>query len=69
LIERFEDEILPFTTKHGSEIGESALQGNLLCEEIIRRQHLFCDGLPEKRPENFKRLIECLKLWEIRRVH
>lgn len=69
LIEKFEDEVLPFTKKHGPEIGEKAMQGDVVCEEIIRRQHLFVSGLPEKRPENFKLLVKALKTWDQRRFH
>ena len=68
-IEKFEDEVLPFTQEHGPRIGESAMQGDVLCEEIIRRQHLFIEGLPEKRPENYRLLIKALKIWDTRRFH
>lgn len=69
LIERFEQDVLPFVTKHGSEIGDSAMQGDRDCEEIIRRHHLFVEGLPHLRPTNFKLLIAALKRWEQKRAH
>lgn len=68
-IERFEDEVLPYTQEHGPRIGELAMQGNKLCEEIIRRQQIFMEGIPEKRPENFKLLVKALKLYDSRRFH
>ena len=67
LIERFEDEVLPFALKHGPQIGEMAMNGDLAAEEIIRRQHLFVLGVPEMRQFNYKLLVKAIKLWEERR--
>lgn len=68
LVERFEDEVLPYSMKHGPEIGERAMQGDLDCEEIIRRQRMFCEGMPHLRPLNFRLLVAALKRWESKRV-
>lgn len=67
LMEKFEDEILPYTQKHGAQIGEMAMNGDLAAEEIIRRQHLFVMGLPEYRKFNLQLLIKAMKQWESRR--
>ncbi len=67
LIERFEEDVLPYTIKHGPQIGEMAMNGDLAAEEIIRRQHLFVEGLPEMRSFNYKLLVKAIKLWESRR--
>lgn len=64
MIEKFESEILPYTIKHGPRIGESAMNGDVVAEEIIRRQRLFVEGLPEMRRTNLAMLINALKLWE-----
>lgn len=64
LIEKFENEVLPYTLKNGPRIGEAAMQGNTVAEEIIRRQQLFVEGLPELRRANFKMLLIALQLWE-----
>lgn len=66
LIDKFETEILPYTIKNGPKIGEAAMQGDRVAEEIIRRQQLFVEGLPELRRANFKMLTIALKLWEKR---
>lgn len=63
MIERFEDHILPFTIKNGPKIGESAMNGDAAAEEIIRRQRLFVEGVPEMRFLNFKLLNKAIKLW------
>lgn len=69
LIERFETDVLPFVVRHGSEIGESAMQGDLDCEEIIRRHRLFVEGMPHLRPANYRLLTAALKRWETKRVN
>lgn len=63
IVEKFEDEILPFTIKHGPRIGEAAMKGDQVAEEIIRRQQMFCEGLPEMRGMNFRMLVAALKTW------
>jgi hypothetical protein len=67
LIERFESDVLPFVTRHGSEIGERAMQGDTDCEEVIRRHRLFVEGVPDLRPFNYRLLTQALKRWEHRR--
>lgn len=64
LLEKFEVEILPYTMKHGSRIGAAAMDGNPVAEEVIRRQRLLVEGLPEMRATNFKMLVSALKAWE-----
>lgn len=64
MIERFERDVLPYTIKHGPHIGDSAMKGNVIAEEIIRRHRLFVEGLPELRATNFNLLVNALKLWE-----
>ncbi len=67
LIEKFETEILPFVEKNGTEIGERAMQGDVDCEQIIRRHHLFVGGLAHLRQTNFRMLVAALKRWESKR--
>lgn len=67
LIDRFEREILPYTEKMGPYIGEAAMTGDMDAEEIIRRQHLFCVGLPEMRKINLAWLISAIQRWEGKR--
>jgi hypothetical protein len=69
VIERFERDVLPFVLKNGPEIGDAAMRGDATCEEIIRRNRLFVEGLPEMRALNLKLLIRALKAWEAGRVH
>jgi hypothetical protein len=69
LVEKFEDEVLPYALTHGSEIGERAMQGDMDAEEIIRRQRMFCEGLPHLRPLNFRLLVAALKRYESKRVN
>lgn len=68
LVEKFERDVLPFVEKHGSEIGEAAMTGNMDAEEVVRRTHLFINGLPEMRAGNFALLVGALKRWEHRRI-
>ena len=35
-----------------------------VAEEVIRRQRLLVEGLPEMRATNFKMLVSALKAWE-----
>lgn len=65
-IERFEDQVVPYVQKHGSRIGESAIQGDLDAEEVIRRYNHFVNGMPHLREFNLKLLISSLKRWEAR---
>ena len=67
LIDKFEREVLPYTEKMGPYIGEAAVQGDMDAEEIIRRQRLFCFGLPEMRKTNLAWLVSAIKRWEGKR--
>lgn len=68
-VEIFERDVLPFVMKNGSEIGTKAMQGDKVCEEIIRRHDMFVGGLPSMRATNLRLLISALKLWEAARAH
>lgn len=63
LIERFEDEILPYVEKHGPYIGELAMAGHKVAEEVILRHNGFMKGGPDQRPYNFRMLVRALKHW------
>lgn len=63
-IERFEADVIPFVTKNGSRIGDAAMKGDLVAEEVIRRYNQFVNGMPDLRPKNLKLLIAVLKRWE-----
>lgn len=64
MIERFERDVFPFVEQHGEKIGEAAMQGDMDAEEIIRRQHMFCTGLPQMREMNLRMLIAALNRWK-----
>lgn len=66
LLERFESDVLPFTVKHGPEIGELAMRGDADACDVIRCQHMFVEGLPELRSANYWRLVSALKRYEER---
>ena len=66
LIEKFESDILPYTVKHGPRIGEMAMQGDMDAQMVIQFQRAFCEGDPEWRPINFRRLAEYLKKVELK---
>lgn len=68
LVERFERDVLPYTMKHGGEIGEAAMMGDVDAEEIIRRQHLFVGGMPSLRGVNLSLLTAALKRWDQKRT-
>ena len=68
IVEQFERDVLPFVLKNGSEIGTSAMQGDADCEEIIRRNRMFVEGMPHLRAWNLKLLIGALKRWEAKRA-
>ena len=65
-IERFEDEVLPFLVKHGGRIGETAVQGDLDAEEIVRRYAMFVNGMPHLRTANLRQCVAALKRWDTR---
>lgn len=64
MIERFEDEVVPFVEKHGPQIGEFAMYGDKNAAEIINRYRLFVEGLPDLRTANYKLLVRALKQWQ-----
>ena len=68
-IEKFEDELLPYLTKLGEEIGSKAMQGDSDAEEIIRRYNQFCNGMPDYRPQCFKFLVAALKRFDSKRMN
>ncbi len=61
IIEKFENEVLPYTVKHGPRIGEMAMQGDIDAELVIRFQRAFCEGDPAWRGTNFRKLCDALK--------
>lgn len=63
-VDVFERDLLPFLQKHGPLIGELAMQGDGLCEEIVRRYHLFSIW---KDPHNLSLLTEDLRNYEQRK--
>lgn len=67
ILEKFERDILPYTMKHGPRIGEDAMAGDRDAEQIIVRQRLLCEGVPEMRAINFRWLVSALKRWEANR--
>lgn len=68
-IEMFERDVLPFIEKQGQYIGESAMQGNIDAEEVIKRYNQFLNGMPNYRPQALKFCIQALKRWESKRMN
>ena len=68
LLERFEDDVVPYLEQHGPWIGESAMQGDEDAEEVIRRYRLLIDGLPEMRTANYHMLVSALKRWDAKGI-
>lgn len=64
LLERFEDEMLPYLEKMGPYIGELAMEGHKVCEEIILRHNGMLNGGPQQRVWNFNRLKRCLRAFQ-----
>jgi hypothetical protein len=64
MIERFEDEVVPYIEREGPRIGEIAMQGDAVAAEIIARYRLFVEGLPDLRATNYKLLVRALKAWQ-----
>lgn len=60
VIRRFNLEALPVLKVRGSEIGEKAMQGDVLAEDVIRRYNLFQAWLD---PFNLNFLEVRLKEW------
>lgn len=69
LVEKFENELIPFLETHGPQIGEAAMQGDTDAEAVIQGYHRFINGLPVMRNQNFAMCIAALKRWEARRLH
>jgi len=67
LVEKFEDELVPYLEKHGPRIGEAAMQGDRDAEAVILGYHRFVNGLPELRQQNFNTCVAALKRWEGKR--
>jgi hypothetical protein len=64
MIERFEDEVVPYIEREGPRIGEQAMFGDAVAGEIINRYRLFVEGLPDLRQTNYKLLVHALKTWQ-----
>lgn len=69
IVEQFERDVIPYVLKNGGYIGESAMQGDLDAEEVIRRYNLFVNGMPHLRAANLKFCIAALKRWDAKRVN
>jgi len=61
LCERFEEQLLPYLEKMGPYIGELAMEGHEVCEEIILRHNGILRGGPQQRQWNYNRLVRCLR--------
>lgn len=66
LVEKFEDEIVPFVQKHGPRIGEMAMHGDMDAEQVILRYNQFVNGMPQFRTTNFRMCVAALKRWEVK---
>lgn len=64
LVEKFEDELVPYLEKNGSRIGEAAMKGDLDAENVILGYHRFINGMPALRRTNFGLCLNALKRWE-----
>lgn len=69
IVEKFENEIVPYVRKYGGYIGEAAMRGDLDAEEVIRRYSLFVNGMPMWRDVNLKLCTAALKRWEKKRLN
>ena len=69
VVEKFEDEVMPYVQKHGPRIGEMAMQGDVDAEQVIFRYNQFVNGMPHLRAWNLKLCIAALKLWEAKASH
>lgn len=61
VIERFEDQVVPYVERMGPVIGERAMAGDADCEEVIRRYRQFTQGDPGYRETCFAHLVAALK--------
>lgn len=64
VIERFEADVLPYIEKHGSQLGECAMQGDTDCTEVIQRYQQFTQGDPSYRQSCLGHMIAALKRCE-----
>jgi len=64
VIERFEADVLPYVERHGSQIGDRAMQGDLDCQEVIKRYRQFTQGDPSYRQACLDHMIAALKRCE-----
>lgn len=64
IVEKFERDVLPFIERHGSQMGDDAVKGDLDAEEVIRRYKLFVEGMAHLRAQNLRIMIAALKRWE-----
>jgi len=60
----FNRDVLPVLKTHGPEIGEKAMQGDGLAEQVIRRYAIWCSWLD---PVNLKMLENLIHRWLKRR--
>ena len=58
--ERFERDVLPVLKRYGPEMGEKAMQGDTLAEQIIRRYHIWLAWID---PFNLKFLETLIHKW------
>lgn len=66
LVEKFEDELVPYFEKHGPRIGDAAIKGDKNAEAVILGYHRFVNGMPQLRQQNFNLCVAALKQWERR---
>lgn len=64
VLERFERGVLPDIRKFGPEMGEKAMQGDVLAESVIRRYKVFAEW---KDPFNLTLLENLTRQWLKRR--
>lgn len=69
LVDKFEADVVPYVTKNGGFIGDSAMKGDLDAEEVIRRYNLFINGMPHLRAFNLRLCISALKRWDSKRLN
>jgi hypothetical protein len=69
IVERFEADVVPYVTKNGGVIGDSAMKGDTDAEEVIRRYNQFVNGMPHLRAFNLRLCISALKRWDAKRLN
>lgn len=68
LIERFEEDIVPYLRREGPRIGDAAMKGDAVAIEAINAYKMFVEGVPEVRALNYRRLCKSLKAMEVART-